>query len=321
MFTNFRNHFVFVNGERKNNFRWQFTFSFLILFSIFCLAFQQSKVVQIPLIYNQKGSNKEYLLMHYWSKTDSLLLKKSTGVIDRLFIDYIYLLSEAPQSVAVKSLHQMIASYSNNPIVLENLLKLSEKYFFDPNSPVRNEEYYIPVLEKYLGLDIKNSKQKTRAVYQLNLMRKNRINTRATNFSFTLANAVEMELYDINAEYIVLLFANPECPACMTMHNEIKESKIISDLLTKRIRKRPVLKVLNIYTDHDLKSWFNYKSSFPRQWINAYDRTFSVNNNELYDLKAMPTLYLLDKDKKVILKDTSFEIVEKTLSVILKNVN
>ena len=38
--------------------------------------------------------------------------------------------------------------------------------------------------------------------------------------------------------------------------------------------------------------------------------------NRLYDIKAIPTIYLLDSDKKVILKDCSLEAVESFFSVI-----
>ncbi len=48
-------------------------------------------------------------------------------------------------------------------------------------------------------------------------------------------------------------------------------------------------------------------------WINSYDSTVSLKNDEIYDLKAMPALYLLDKDKKVILKDVTFNQVENYL--------
>ncbi|HBK95202.1 MAG TPA: DUF5106 domain-containing protein, partial [Porphyromonadaceae bacterium] len=36
----------------------------------------------------------------------------------------------------------------------------------------------------------------------------------------------------------------------------------------------------------------------------------TITKQKLYDIKAIPTLYLLDKDKKVILKDTSIEAIE-----------
>ena len=48
-------------------------------------------------------------------------------------------------------------------------------------------------------------------------------------------------------------------------------------------------------------------------WINSYESTVSLKNVEIYDLKAIPTLYLLDKDKKVVLKDVTFNQVENYL--------
>jgi len=51
----------------------------------------------------------------------------------------------------------------------------------------------------------------------------------------------------------------------------------------------------------------------PASWINSYDSAVSLKNDEIYDLKAIPTLYLLDKDKKVVLKDVTFNQVENYL--------
>ena len=44
------------------------------------------------------------------------------------------------------------------------------------------------------------------------------------------------------------------------------------------------------------------------------ERVLDVYKRQVYDLKAMPTLYLLDAEKRVILKDASFEQVEERLS-------
>ena len=48
--------------------------------------------------------------------------------------------------------------------------------------------------------------------------------------------------------------------------------------------------------------------------INAYDAGQKITERQLYDLKAMPTLYLLDKDKRVILKDAPVEQIEQWLT-------
>jgi hypothetical protein len=36
----------------------------------------------------------------------------------------------------------------------------------------------------------------------------------------------------------------------------------------------------------------------------------TITQKKLYDIRAIPTLYLFDKEKNVILKDTSIEAIE-----------
>ena len=49
-------------------------------------------------------------------------------------------------------------------------------------------------------------------------------------------------------------------------------------------------------------------------WINSYYNSDSFKYDEIFDLKAIPTLYLLNKEKKVLLKDATFQQIENYLS-------
>ena len=64
-----------------------------------------------------------------------------------------------------------------------------------------------------------------------------------------------------------------------------------------------VIRVLAVYPDEDLKEWYDYQPNMPANWINSYDKELAMRDKELYDLRAIPTLYLLDQDKTVLLKD------------------
>ena len=66
---------------------------------------------------------------------------------------------------------------------------------------------------------------------------------------------------------------------------------------------RGKVKVLAVYPDEDMKAWRDYLPHFPSAWINAYDADLKIKSAELYDLKAIPTLYLLDSNKTVMLRD------------------
>ena len=73
------------------------------------------------------------------------------------------------------------------------------------------------------------------------------------------------------------------------------------------------LVLLSIYPDEELNEWKRHLSDFPNNWINAYDKQLIIRDKQLYDLKAIPTLYLIDKNKIVLLKDTSVAMIEKYL--------
>jgi hypothetical protein len=85
---------------------------------------------------------------------------------------------------------------------------------------------------------------------------------------------------------------------------------------SRPVRRPGRLSILSLYTDEDLSVYWSTLDKMPKTWINAYDKKVVVKNQSLYDLKAIPTLYLLDKDKKVLLKDVPFEVLEQYLTKI-----
>lgn len=105
-------------------------------------------------------------------------------------------------------------------------------------------------------------------------------------------------MYDIRADYLLLFISNPGCPMCRDVRERIKASKVLTDLVGQGR-----MKVLVIYPDADLKSWREHLPEYPESWINAYDYGCEITKQRLYDLRAIPSLYLLDADKRVLAKD------------------
>ena len=67
------------------------------------------------------------------------------------------------------------------------------------------------------------------------------------------------------------------------------------------------LAVLNIYIDSDLEEWRKYMPVYPDNWYNGYDPDFVIRTEIRYNVRAIPSLYLLDRDKTVIMKDVPQE--------------
>ncbi len=261
-----------------------------------------------PAVMSDPTQRARYLAEHYWDNFD---FSDTTDIsrpefLEQAFADYIDILQYADSASADKSIRQMVQKSVANPDVRSRFVELYSKYLFDANSPMRNEELYIPFLEAALAAPQANELDKVRLKYDLQTVMKNRAGTPAADFTYTLVSGRKSTLYNTKADFLILFFSNPGCPACKQIMDVLKDSPVIPEMV-----KSGKLKVLTLYPDEDLAAWRDYLPQMPAEWINAYDAGGVIEEKELYDLKAIPTLYLLDREKKVLLKD--FSSVEQVI--------
>ena len=103
---------------------------------------------------------------------------------------------------------------------------------------------------------------------------------------------------------LILYFNNPGCQTCATSRAEL----LCAPTINTRIQQGR-LKILSVYPDGIPDSGILPTQDIPG-WMEVYDANRNVLEKDLYDLKAIPTLYLLDKDKKVLLKDVPVRQIE-----------
>lgn len=266
----------------------------------------------IPEELTNPDARADYLVLHYWDRFDfsnSDLIDKPE-ITEQAFVDYINILNYASYDKSVESLKHTLSTAEENKEMYIHFCSLFEKYLYSANSPFRNEEFYIPVLEKLLKTDFFSEEQKSTYQLQYDFSQKNRIGYAATDFVYTLSNGESKKMSSINSEFLILFFSNPGCSTCMAVSEAIDKSEQINRALSHNTPQRTMLTVLSVYPDNDIEEWKNYLNRLPIRWVHSYDEGMKITKNKLYDLKAVPTIYLLDKNKKVILKDTSIEILE-----------
>lgn len=246
---------------------------------------------------------------HYWDSLDytDSTLTNNVDLIGPAFGNYLHLLLLLPAQQAAASIKSMLNSAATgNPAAFDLLIRWYEDALYDPNSPLRNEDLYIPVIEYIVTSPKVDSLRKIRPQYQLDMALKNRPGEVATDFAYTTPDGHSHRLSALKANYTLLFFYNPDCPAC----KDVKDYIVVSDTFQNWIGKGR-LRVLAVYPDEDLKLWRKRLAQMPEGWVTGCDPRHRLTNDRLYDLKAIPTLYLLDKGKRVILKDAPVEIVEE----------
>lgn len=268
---------------------------------------QPFQLPKIPVMYTTPEQRADYLVKHYWEhfNFDDTIYIHHSEITEQAWSDYLDILYHVPLETACEAIKETFRKAEKEKKVFEHFTSLADKYLYDPNSPYRNEEFYIPVLESMIESGLLTDTEKIRPVARLELALKNRVETKALDFTYTLESGKQGSLHKIKSDYILLYFNNPGCHSCEEATKNIKNSLRIKYLMSQN-----KITILSIYPDEELDEWRKHLTDFPEEWINAYDKKQIIRSKNLYDLKAIPTLYLLDKDKKVLLKDATFETIE-----------
>lgn len=261
---------------------------------------------QIPAMIVEQRARLKYITEHYWDNydfADSLLIANDS-ITGSALAGYISLLN-ACDSTTVKggisrTLDQSVSANYDNFL---NFVLRFEDYLYDPNSPMRNEELFISVLRYLVESQDVADVDKLRPEQQLKMVLKNRVGEVAADFDYTLHGGVTKKMHNLSAKYTLLFFNTPGCEDC----ERVKHCIVDSELFDK-LHSHGELQILAIYPESDLDLWSS--ALYDDIFINSYDKGQIITKSNLYDLRAIPTLYLLDNQKRVILKDTYIEQVE-----------
>ena len=245
-------------------------------------------------------------LLTYWDDfdfSDSLVVFNPDSGEQRL-ADFMDDLQRADDTVGIEAIHRMLGQAKAHPNSLAHFTGLYAKYLYDLNSPIRNEALYEPVLQFLVDSTDLDEAESFRYGKRLELLRKNKPGSAASDFRFGVAGGGESRLYDLEAPYLLVFFYEPGCPYCEDDIDRISGSPYFGKLISEE-----KLKILALYASGDENIWKDYQARIPNKWINGIDRKVEILGKSLYDLKASPTIYLLDSNKQVLLKDSDLREV------------
>ncbi|MDR2361444.1 MAG: redoxin domain-containing protein [Prevotellaceae bacterium] len=112
-------------------------------------------------------------------------------------------------------------------------------------------------------------------------------------------------LYSVQAPYTLLIFFDTNCGHCQ------KEIPLIYDTY-KQFREKG-LQVFCVYIGRDGPAWQKFVEERELDWINTWDPYETTNFREIYTVQTTPQIYLLNKDKKIIARRVTHDLLEQLL--------
>ena len=267
-------------------------------------------VPQPPALLSGDSLRMAWMAAHYWDNLDwsDTTWIADTAALEGYFTPWAQLLAQMPESEAARLSGALFRKGNGHPDMQLRLLDAAEYFWRHPNSPFRSEELFIPALEAIVGAPGIDSLYKIRPRSQLASALRNRPGTMATDFTYTTGDGGHGTLHGFRAGYTLLMFYNPGCPECGRLEEYIPRSEVFAPLIASGR-----LRVLAIYPDEDAGAWREHLPQMPAGWTVGH-APMGKDGTAAYDLPGIPALYLLGRDKRVLVKDRPVDAIEAWLT-------
>mgnify|MGYP001286141593 CR=1 FL=1 len=143
------------------------------------------------------------------------------------------------------------------------------------------------------------------------MLRPTIIGKRAENITTSKEDGTTVSLYDIQADYTVLYIYAFDCGHCK------KSTPHVVDMYNKL--KHKGVKVMTICTKRELDECWKYtQESKMDGFINTVDPHNMSRFRTKFDVRTTPKIYILDKDKKILLKNFAIEKITEIMEEVIR---
>lgn len=246
----------------------------------------------IPDSLDNQQKRADYLVMHFW---DSMDWKSDNATdsafMEQNFVNFLSILPMASEEGASIGVHRLLKASSSASADTGMMQHIIDHYLDDPNSPMRNDGIYMLFLRNMTGMEEMPEEIRERAEYKIGQLMKNPVGAKARDFAFINRTGKHTTLYNsLGKERTMLLFYDPECDQCHEMIRVLTENPPAG------------VRIIAVDIESDRSIWDETKGELPADWEVGF-ATDPIDEEEIYVIRALPTMYLLSSDGTILEKN------------------
>ena len=279
----------------------------------------------VPVTKQDSINNYDEYKKHYWdgiSFMDDRIIRTPFFLkkLERYYRDVI---SPDPDTI-IKDVDYKLLLARSAPEMYKFLLNWVTDEFINPKY-MGQDAVFVHLFEKYHSKGASfwlNEKQMEAISRRAYMLMANLIGEKAAELEMLNIENKPTSLYSLDAEYTIISFWDPNCGHC-------KEEVPRLDSIYRASWKKHNVKIFAVLTPdgkQDVKpEWLKFiKDKNLGEWTHVYkskeseDADFAAQKpsfRQLYDITLTPTIYLLDKDKRIIGKKLTLLQLNELLEV------
>ena len=297
------------------------------MLAVLLSALKESPIpTKMPLTRQDSLENYNFYKSHYWDGITFMddRIIRTPFFMPKLKNYYEQVLSQNPDSL-IKDLDYKLLLARSNTEMYKFLLNWYTDQYISPKY-MGQDAVFVHLYQKYhsQGLSKWLSKYQDSVITRRAFMlMSNLVGEKAANLEMIDTAGKPKNLYDVNAEFTIVVFWDPNCGHC-------KEEIPRIDSFYRAIWKAKNVKIYAVLNDGEpLKSaWLEFiKEKNLSDWTNVYQTKAMADLEttqqrpsfkQLYDVYVTPTIFLLDKEKKIASKKLSIEQLNDFIEVLVK---
>lgn len=288
--------------------------------SLMALLIKGSQDVEVPEMDPTNDSINRikryyYFKEHYFDNIDVAnpkLLK--TNVLFQKVDYYVQKLSVQHPDTLCQSVDRILKMMKPNEETYKFYL-IHFLNFFAKSNIVGFDAVYVCIVDNYYAKGLApwtEKEQLDKITKEARQLKPVLIGKRAPNIRMFKQDSTTINLYDVKADFTILLFWNPECGHCK------KEMHSVVDLEKKfRDKNVKIFAVCTALKDKAGTCWDFVKEKSMENFINVNDPEVSSGYYSMYKVNITPMIYILDKDKTIISKRISPEQLSEVIDHFL----
>ncbi|MBI3189983.1 MAG: TlpA family protein disulfide reductase [Ignavibacteriales bacterium] len=232
----------------------------------------------------------------------------NSDVFTNKAIEYLmyYRNPQLPKEILEKEFNVAVDTILNKAKVNQVVYQHLTKYLIDGFKKYGFEKCINYILDNYvIEDDLCLDEQSGSSIQRMIEQKKNLpIGSLVPNITLPDSSGNILSLLFLNAEKILILFYSSSCPHCRTMIPMLHE--YYSN------KKQNGFEVLAISFDEIKNDWLNFIKTNNLRWVNVNDsKGWAGDAASDYFIYATPTMFLVDKEKKIIAKPLTVEDLQK----------
>jgi len=277
-----------------------------------------------PVTRQDSITNFDNYKKHYWdgiSFMDNRIIRTPFFLpkVERYFRD---ILVPSADTIIKESDYLLLLARTNAEMYKFLLNWLTDEYIYPKY--MGQDAVFVHLFENYHSKGISNwlnEKQLTAISNRAYMVMSNLIGEKAADLDMVDSTGKPTPLNSVNAEFTVVCFWDPTCSHC-------REEVPRLDSLYQAKWKQQGVKIYGVLSENEKTKWIQFiKENNLKDWIHVYQTEETKKAiadsqrpgyKQLYDITQTPTLYLLDKEKRIIAKKLTLQQMDDLLQTKLK---